>query len=251
MNRAAPLLATAASGSTVKLTVKRADGHTTDVDVQLMAGNTQSVPASRTGNAIRLLNERTGYADLERVEASQVDAIFDQFKDTAAIIFDLRGYPRSHALAIAARIAPQSLGVAAELFHNVVGVGSGDGNIRFQETELRIPKSTKPQYKGKVVALVDEMTSTLGGDSAMCLKSAGAVLIGSHTFARFTQTSSTFDVPGGIRIVFSGSIPRWPGGKLLSPEGVVPDVEVRPTIASIRENKDDVLQAAMKYLESK
>jgi hypothetical protein len=74
------------------------------------------------------------------------------------------------------------------------------------------------------------------------------VLIGSAVYPTFAAYSSTLDVPGGIKLFFSGQMPRWPGGKLVYPDGVQPDVEVRPTITGIRAGKDEVLDAAVGYV---
>ena len=84
----------------------------------------------------------------------------------------------------------------------------------------------------------------------MCLKAANnTVLIGSAAFPTFSAYSTRFDVPGGINVFFSGQIPRWPGGKLVYPQGLQPDVEVHLTIAAIRAGRDEVLEEAVAYLE--
>ena len=179
--------------------------------------------------------------------------MFEKFHQTAAIIFDLRGYPKDNALAIAAYLEDRSQTVVAELFRNIVGVGASGGasesHISFLQSELRAPGAMKQRYKGKTVALIDHQSLSMTGENAMYLKAAAhTVLIGSTAFPSFSAYSTLFDVPGGIKMSFSGQIPRWPNGKLLYPEGVQPDVEVDPTIAGIRAGKDEVLDAAVQYL---
>jgi hypothetical protein len=49
----------------------------------------------RAGDILRLLPGNIGYADLDRLPASQVDEMFEKFKDCPAIIFDDRGSSRN------------------------------------------------------------------------------------------------------------------------------------------------------------
>jgi hypothetical protein len=242
-------LLTGASDYKMNLTVQGKDGAEREVPIVLNEANRRAIPASRREDAVRLINQRIGYADMERVESAELDGMFEKFNQTAAIIFDLRGYPRDNALVIAARLGNRNQPVVAELFRNVVGVGGNESHISFTQSELRLSRTTKPRYAGKTVALIDEVPGTLTGESAMCLKAANnTVLIGSAAFPTFSAYSTRFDVPGGINVFFSGQIPRWPGGKLVYPEGLQPDVEVHPTIAAIRAGRDEVLEAAVAYL---
>jgi hypothetical protein len=248
-SRIGRLLLAGAALRNVKLTVRGKDDASRELEVTLSDQSQRGIPASGVGEAIRLINERIGYADLERVGLSELDGMFDKFRAASAIIFDLRGYPRDTALAIAARLGDRNQLVAAELFRNVVGLGSNDSHIGFLQSELRVPRVAKPRYAGKTVALIDEQSAGLTAESAMCLKAVGnTILIGGAAFPVFATHATQLDVPGGIKVVFSGEIPRWPGGKLVYPEGVRADVEVRPTIAGIRAGRDEVLDAAVEYL---
>ena len=243
-------LLTAKSSGTMKVTLQGKDGSPRDISVAVNDANRKTIPA-RAGDAVRLINDRIGYADVERVEPADLDATFEKLRQTAAIIFDLRGYPKDDALSIAARLGDRDQPVIAEFIRNMVGIGgTGDSHINYWQSELRVPFPVKQRYKGKTVALIDDVSGSLAGESAMCLKAANhTILIGSTAFPVFATYSSVFDVPGGIKTYFVGQIPRWPGGKLLYPDGVQPDVEVQPTIAGIREGHDEVLDAAVAYLE--
>jgi hypothetical protein len=160
----------------------------------------------------------------------------------------LRGHPRYTALAIAGRLGDRNQPVIAEFFRNIVGLGMSESHISFMQSELSAPRMTK-RFTGKTVALVDDGPNNVAGESAMFLKAANnTILIGSATFPIFGVFATRFDVPGGIKIAFNGQMPRWPGGKLVYPEGIQPDVEVRPTISGIRAGRDEVLEAAVAYL---
>ncbi|MBV9938492.1 MAG: hypothetical protein JO150_08315, partial [Acidobacteriaceae bacterium] len=59
---------------------------------------------------------------------------------------------------------------------------------------------------------------------------------------------SSFDVPGGITITFSGHDIRHPNGGALQRLGLQPAVTVTPTVGGIRAGRDEVLEAALQYL---
>ncbi|HEX6106786.1 MAG TPA: hypothetical protein VFZ26_14455, partial [Gemmatimonadales bacterium] len=58
-------------------------------------------------------------------------------------------------------------------------------------------------------------------------------------------------LPGGLQMSFSGHAVRHVDGQQLQRRGLVPDVPVRPTIAGLRAGRDEVLEAAVSYLERK
>ena len=101
-------LLTAKEPRSTVLTVQGKDDMPRTFTAELNDTNQKTVTASRGGEAVRLINERTGYVDLERMEISELDGMLDKFQKTAAIIFDLRGYPRGNALAIAARLGDRN-----------------------------------------------------------------------------------------------------------------------------------------------
>ena len=242
-------LLTGASSGTITLTVRGKGDTVRDISVAVDQANQKILPAHRTGDAIRPINEKIGYADLERVKISDLDAMFEKFHNTPAIIFDLRGYPQDIALAIAARLGNRNQPAVAELQRNLVGIGPSDNHIGFLQSEMRVPRPAAQRYAGKTVALIDEMSTGAAGDSAMCFKAANdTVLIGSTVFPTFSVFSTVLDVPGGATISFSSQSARWPGGAALKQGGVYPDVEVAPTIAGIRAGRDEVLDKALAYL---
>jgi hypothetical protein len=59
---------------------------------------------------------------------------------------------------------------------------------------------------------------------------------------------TTLTVPGGIVISCSGHDVRHADGRQLQRVGLVPHIEVRPTIAGIRNGRHEVLERAKKYL---
>jgi hypothetical protein len=74
---------------------------------------------------------------------------------------------------------------------------------------------------------------------ALCLKATNdTVLIGSTVVLVFAGHQTVFNVPGGIRVYFSGQRAR-------AADIIQPDIPALPTIAGLREGSDEVLNRAL------
>jgi len=76
-----------------------------------------------------------------------------------------------------------------------------------------------------------------------------AVKFGSRTAGADGDVSLIY-LPGGVRIGMTGLGIFYPDGSPTQRVGILPDIEVRPTIDGIRQGKDEVMQAAVDYLSN-
>jgi C-terminal processing protease CtpA/Prc len=204
----------------------------------------------RKGEVYRLISPKIGYVDLERLTNGEVDAMFDAFRDTDAMIMDMRGYPQETAWSIAPRLATSPELANAVTRVNIVSADDRVGNIRSEIFEQRIPATDKPRYKGKTILLIDDLAVSQSEHSGMMYKTAnGTIFIGSPTDGTDGDITD-FMAPGGIRIMFSGHDVRWPDGKQLQRVGLIPDIEAHPTIEGIRAGRDGILERAIVYVET-
>ena len=74
-------------------------------------------------------------------------------------------------------------------------------------------------------------------------RAPGATVIGSTT-AGADGNVSEFPLPGLIRTMISGIGIYFPDGKETQRTGIVPDIEVKPTIKGILEGRDELLEKA-------
>jgi C-terminal processing protease CtpA/Prc len=235
-------------GSRVTLTVRDRDGHERERTL-VRAGGLVGAAAwgVGAGAVFRVLEGNTGYADLTRLTVAQVDAMFERFKDTEGIIFDMRGYPQGTAWAIAPRINTKGAAHAADFRRPFVGgVGLSVGSFHFLQP---IPdRGGKPLYRGKTVMLIDDGAISQSEHTGLFFEAAnGTTFIGSPTMGANGDVT-TLTAPGGIVISFSGHDVRHADGRQLQRVGLVPHIEVRPTLKGIREGRDEVLERAKKFL---
>jgi C-terminal processing protease CtpA/Prc len=198
----------------------------------------------------KLINENIGYADLDRLSVEMVDQMFDDFKDTKAIIFDMRGYPNGTAWSIAPYLTSKEHVYAANFRrYSPMGINIGT-SIHMSFFNQEIPPMKLPTYKGKTVMLIDERTISQAEHTGLFFEAAnGTKFIGSQT-AGANGDVTNFKIPGNIILSFSGHDVRHIDGRQLQKIGLVPDLPIKPSIEGIRNGKDEVLEKAIEYVES-
>jgi C-terminal processing protease CtpA/Prc len=96
--------------------------------------------------------------------------------------------------------------------------------------------------------LIDGRTQSQAEHTGLFFEAAnGTRFVGSHT-AGANGDVSFFKVAGGITISFTGHDVRHADGRQLQRVGLMPDVEVKPTLRGIQEGRDEVLERALELL---
>lgn len=201
----------------------------------------------RTGPVYAVLPAGYGYVDLQRLGAADVDAAFEAIRRTPGAIFDMRGYPSSGARAFVPRLA------RAGAQPTVIG-GSGRydgsaGDFGLDESLWTDPGSPPGErYGGRIVVLADASSQSAAEHVCALVKSVAAVtFIGTRTSGANGGVTRTI-LPGGIVVNFTGQSVRHADGSQLQRVGIVPDIEVRPTLRGIRDGRDEVLERAIDFL---
>ncbi len=208
----------------------------------------------RQGNIMKLISPEIGYVDLDRLQVTQVDSMFEMFKNTKAIIFDMRGYPNGTAWNIAPRLNKKGTKIYGALFNKPL-VSTDELSDEYK-TELSytfyqsIPETDKPAYTGKTVVLIDERAISQAEHTCLFFESVTDVtFIGSPT-AGANGDVTNFVIPGNISISLTGQSVRHVDGRQLQRIGILPDIEITPTIEGIRSGKDEVLERAIEFVNT-
>ncbi|HEY0396249.1 MAG TPA: S41 family peptidase [Candidatus Elarobacter sp.] len=238
------------AGSTVRIRVRKADGRLRDI-VTARSGAPEKL-YERTRPVVDVLPGNVAYADLARLELPQVDALVQRFSTVRAIVFDLRGYPRGTAWALAPHFTGER--VAAALFRTPVrqrpigAPGAGDDPLSYlNETRdfLQMISPSAPRLRVPVVVAIDARAVSQAEHTALFLRAAA--------HARFVGQATTgangdvtyFQLPGGVTMAFTGQAVLHPNGGRLQRVGIRPDVPVAPTLRGVRSGDDELLTAAL------
>ncbi len=238
-------LLSSADGSPLVLTVRGRKDQPREVRLKRGAWTPHAA-----GEIVRVLPGNLGYADLGRLPYSAVEGMFERLKGTRALILDLRGYPDGTAWPITAYLNTRGATRGPLFRHRLVSAADRGETAAGVDFTQPLPAFPVPfVYKGRTVMLIDERTVSQSEHSGLFFEAAnGTKFIGSQT-AGTDGDVTYFAVPGIASVRFSGHDVRHPDGRQLQRIGLVPDVEVAPTIQGIRDGRDEVLERAVRYLE--
>ena len=188
-----------------------------------------------------------GYITLKGIKSYEIDSIKKSFKHSKGIIIDIRNYPTT--------FVPFLLGtyfVSKDVYFAKFTTGeiNNPGEFKyFIPMGNKIPKSKEP-YQGILVVIVNEKTISQAEYTAMAFRAGdNTVIIGSQT-AGADGNVSYINLPGGLQTRFSGIGVYYPDGESTQRIGIVPDIEVKPTIQGIREGRDELLEKAIEIIKN-
>lgn len=244
--------------SLVKLRVRGTDGAVREVELTRSMYRTDPrivAAMQRPSPVVQVLPSGFGYVDLTRLQVNEVDKMFETLQAAPAIIFDMRGYPNGTAWTIAPRLTEKKTPVAA-LFSRPLWEATGlsdselSGTVNYSFAQ-RLPERHGDVYKGKVVVLINEDAISQAEHTCLFFEAATDV-----TFIGTPTTGANGDVtlmvlPGNLPVSFTGHNVRHADGRQLQRVGIQPNLTVAPTIRGLVEGRDEVLEAAVKYLQER
>lgn len=188
----------------------------------------------------RIIDSNIGYINMGEITKNDVQKVLDTLINTKAIIFDIRNYLRGTMYTIANFLLEKP----KEFVKALVPDLSYPGKFKWMPT-ISCGTNNPKAYKGKVIILVNEDTQSHGEFTTMVLQTAKkAVIIGSQT-AGADGNVNHVTLPGGFYTYFSGVGIFYPDGRETQRIGIVPDIEVKPTIKGIKNGIDEVLERAI------
>lgn len=196
-------------------------------------------------DTFKILDGNIGYINMGLLVKQQVKYVMKKLEHTKAIIFDVRNYPNGTLYLLAALLNKDRKPFVKFTKPDI----TYPGVFNWTEPYKCGKKKHKDYYKGKVVLLFDESTQSHAEFTLMALQTAPDVIsIGSQT-AGADGNVSLIPLPGGYTTYMTGIGVYYPDGRATQRIGIVPDIEVRPTIEGIRRGKDEVLDKAMEILQ--
>jgi carboxyl-terminal processing protease len=171
---------------------------------------------------------------------SDVPWMYEDLKNTKAIIFDVRNYPKNTVWTIADLMFPRKLPTCRWIVPDA----------EYPGTCYRVDDScgTDPvqsPYGGKVLILCDQQTQSHAELTCMILRAMpGAIVIGSQTAGadgNVTYLALSRDLTSG----FTTFGVLYPDGTPTQRIGIVPDTTVQPTTEGVSHSRDEVLEKAM------
>jgi C-terminal processing protease CtpA/Prc len=196
--------------------------------------------------AWKLLPGNIGYLSLATLHLAELPNLMAKAQGTKGLVIDIRGYPAEfvvHELAKYLLDKPRP-------FMRFSGMDSWyPGVFRLSPVQYARP-GTGTAYPGKVIVLVNEISQSQSEFTALALRTAPRATVVGSTTSGADGNLSSFVLPGAIHTAISGGGIYYPDGRETQRVGIVPDVEVKPTIKGIAEGRDEVLEKAVQLIEA-
>lgn len=193
------------------------------------------------------INEDIAYLYLGSIQNNYLPNIFSEIKDSKGLIIDLRCYPSEFVVfTLGNYLMPES--TAFVRFSN--GSISAPGTFTYTES-LNVGTKNKNYYKGKVVILINETTQSQAEYTTMAFRVAPQATVIGSTTAAADGNISPFYLPGGIRTVISGIGIYYPDKTETQRVGIIPDIELRPTVEGVQNGRDELLEKAVEVINGK
>jgi C-terminal processing protease CtpA/Prc len=245
----------------VKLTLQDADGNVFERTLARLSPEDQIKFFARTSPPaplrLKVLEGNVGYVALDsfgdKKLVKEFDDIFPDVEKTSALILDLRnngGGSSEIGWDILAHLTDKPFTIPAwrtTEYHPAFRAW-GLGTQSYTEPDGgRAPKAGK-FYSKPVVVLTSARTFSAAEDFCVAFDymKRGAI-IGEPTGGS-TGQPLFFKLPGGLGARVRSKHDTYPDGKEFVDVGVQPDLVIRPTVKGFRSGRDEVLEAALKYL---
>ena len=209
---------------------------------------------SKNNDGFSIIEDGIGYLNMryfpiykdETKELDKINVLKNELnsRPKKGLIIDIRGYPRWTFYQISELLNSEKRKFVKFLYPHLRYPG------RFFWDYKSTGKHNKKAYRGKVVILVDDQSLSRSEFAAMCLSTADdAVVIGSQT-AGADGDVSAFNFASGYETTISGLGVYYPDGTQTQRVGVKIDIEVKPTIKGLQEDRDEVLEKAIEIINN-
>ncbi|WP_276480172.1 S41 family peptidase [Paraflavitalea pollutisoli] len=193
------------------------------------------------------INDSIGYVNLGNFQRKDSTRLRALVSSVHSLIIDNRQYPK--AMSAGDLIAACIFSRAAAPF---VKFSSPDpdcpGRFLYSKPTNMGAAGTEVRVPGKIAILVNEETQSSTEFQAMLFRKAqGAVLIGTPT-AGADGNVALINLPGNIYTYISGLGVYYPDGRETQRVGLQPDIVVRTSIQALRDNRDELLERAVRYV---
>lgn len=198
-----------------------------------------------TSSSHKLLADNIGYIYPGTLKGGEINDIMKKFKDTKGLIIDMRCYPSDFIVfSLGQYLMPQP----TDFVKFTRGSVEKPGDFVYSPP-LKVGNTNKDYYKGKIAILINETTQSQAEYTTMAIRVAPKVTVIGSTTAGADGNVSNIILPGNIRTMISGIGIYYPDGKETQRVGIIPDIEMHPTINGVKNKVDELLNKAIEVVK--
>lgn len=209
--------------------------------------NTYYNNLATTGEAHRKLDKGIYYVNLSKVGSQEIPMLAEELKNFDKIVFDLRNYPQGNHLLISHLLSGQD--TAAHWMHTprIIQPDHPD-HANFEHSGWMLTPQI-PHIEAKIAYLTSAHSISFAESMIGLIRHYGIAKTFGSTTAGTNGNMINFRLPGNFTIGFTGMKVTTPAGKRHYGVGFPADFEVKPTQEGLKAGKDEVLDAAVEWLQ--
>ncbi|PTT72286.1 MULTISPECIES: S41 family peptidase [unclassified Chryseobacterium] len=232
------------NAETINLTILR-DGKTEEKTIKTYAYSEIKIK-KEPKEFFKMLDGNIAYVYMGSVNADLLPEVFEKIKNTKGLVIDFRSYPSDFVVfKMGKLLKPESSD-----FVKFTNTSNSQPGLFTFTPSLKTQGTGKKYYEGKIAILINETTQSSAEYHTMAFRTAPNAKVFGSTTAGADGNVSDIKLPGNISTMISGIGIYYPDGRETQRIGIVPDVEVKPTIDGIKNNKDEVLEKATKWINN-
>ncbi|HAO07803.1 MAG TPA: peptidase S41 [Chryseobacterium sp.] len=232
------------NAETINLTILR-DGKTEEKTIKTYAYSDIKIK-KESKEFFKMLDGNIAYVYMGSVNADLLPEVFEKIKNTKGLVIDFRSYPSDFVVfKMGKLLKPESSD-----FVKFTNTSNSQPGLFTFTPSLKTQGTGKKSYQGKIAILINETTQSSAEYHTMAFRTAPNAKVFGSTTAGADGNVSDIKLPGNISTMISGIGIYYPDGRETQRIGIVPDVEVKPTIDGIKNNKDEVLEKATKWINN-
>lgn len=209
-----------------------------------------SISEQQQQSPLRMLNDSVGYIYGATFSTSMIEKAQRILEKANTLIVDLRDFPFTTDFALYNLIESQLTSMPVKAWRFSWPTIALPGVFLFNDQWLKSPGSEPEDenphaWQGQIIVLVDETTRSHTEFLAMALQTRPqTITVGSQT-AGTDGDMVLIPLPGGLGTSYSSVGVFYPDGTNAQGVGVHIDVEVYPTVESLRAGRDLILEKAL------
>jgi hypothetical protein len=194
----------------------------------------------------KILENNIGYIFPGSLKKGEIDSIMSVLANTKGLIIDFRCYPSDFIVfSLGKFLMPKP----TKFVKFSVGSMVNPGEFTFTQP-LLVGENRIDYYKNKILIIVNEITQSSAEYHTMAFRVAPEAIVIGGTTAGADGNVSTIMLPGNIRTMISGIGVYYPDGTETQRVGIIPDIEMHPTIKGIRNGEDELMNKAIELISN-
>ena len=194
----------------------------------------------------KLITKDIAYLNNGYLLSEYLRVLWKEIENTKGLIIDVRNYPSDFVIyELSNYLMPKSTPFVKFTNASI----ERPGTFTFSDS-MSAGRDNENYYKGKVIIIVNEVSQSSAEYHAMAYRVSPNVTVIGSTTAGADGNVSQFFLPGGLRTMISGIGIYYPDGRETQRIGIVPDIEVKPTIEGIRKGQDELLIKAIEIINA-